>query len=119
MAVSKSTPGAQATFTPNMQGGAAAPQFVRGPLYEQGQPGNSYLPPGTACPESVAMTAGKAVTHVAADLSCKGIQGITIVIGDTFNSINSGFSMVNLNFGCAGDQNCIASNIAFNAPVLG
>ena len=64
------------------------------------------------------MTAGKAVAYVGADYHCEGIQGITIVIGDTFNSVNSGFSMVNLNLGCKGDQNCIASNIVFNAPVL-
>lgn len=109
---------AAATISSSMQGGAAAPQFTQGPKDPQGSPGKSYLPPGTACPESVAMAAGKAVTHVAADKMCKGIQGITIVIGDMFNSVDSGFSMVNVNFGCKGGQLCCASNLQLPGPVL-
>ena len=110
---------AATTITSSMAGGAAAPQFVYGPKYAQGMPGSSYLPPGAACPESVAMAAGKAVTHVGADMACKGIQGITIVIGDTFNSIDSGFSMVNVNFGCRGGQLCVANNFSLPGPVVG
>lgn len=110
---------AATTISSSMQGGQAAPQVVQGPKYAQGSPGKSYLPPGTACPESVAMAAGKAVTHVASDKMCKGIQGITIIIGDTFNSIDSGFSMVNVNFGCKGGQLCVASNLSLSGPVLG
>ena len=109
---------ATATISSSMQGGAPAPVFVSGPKYQQGSPGSSYLPPGTACPESVALAAGKAVTHVGADKMCKGIQGITIVIGDTYNSIDSGFSMVNLNFGCRGGQLCVATNFNLSGPVL-
>lgn len=117
MAIPKTS--ASATITSSMPGGEAAPQAVSGPKYMQGSPGKSYLPPGTACPESVAMAAGKAVTHVGSDKMCKGIQGITIIIGDTFNSIDSGFSMVNVNFGCKGGQLCVANQIQLNGPVLG
>lgn len=109
---------ASATISKSMQGGEAAPVMMYGHKYAEGEPGASYLPPGTACPESVAMSAGKAVTHVASDKMCKGIQGITIVIGDMHNSIDSGFSMVNMNFGCKGGQSCCANNFNLNGPVL-
>lgn len=84
----------------------------------KGSPGSSYLPPGTSCPESVAMMAGKAVTFVGADKKCQGLQGITITIGDTHNGIHSGFSMVNVNFGCNGEQGCCASPASLPGPVV-
>lgn len=93
-------------------------------IYPSGKPmggdgSGSWLQPGTNCPESVALAAGRAVTHVAADKSCKGVQGITINIGDTWNSIHSGFSMVNVNFGCNGEQGCCASFASLEGPVVG
>jgi hypothetical protein len=109
---------AAATISSSMQGGAAAPQFVQGNPHREGIAGKSYLPPGTACPESVAMAAGKAVTHVAADKMCKGIQGITLIMGDTYHGIYSGFSHVNLNFGCKGGQLCCASTFNLPGPVV-
>jgi hypothetical protein len=109
---------AVATISSSMPGGVAAPQFVQGPKYQQGTPGNSYLPPGAACPEAVALMAGKAVTHVQTDHACKGIQGITIIIGDTFNSIDSAISLVNVNFGCRGGQLCCASTFNLPGPVV-
>ena len=85
--------------------------------YYAGSPGSSPLPPGTACPEGVALAAGKAVVHVAADKFCKGVQGIRIVIGDTAESIHSGFEMVNVNFGCNGTQASVASSFNLGGPV--
>ena len=85
--------------------------------YYAGSPGSSPLPPGTACPEGVALAAGKAVVHVAADKYCKGVQGIRIVIGDTAESIHSGFEMVNLNFGCNGTQPSVSNSFQLGGPI--
>lgn len=85
--------------------------------YYAGSPGSSPLPPGEACPEGIAMAAGRAVTHVAADRFCKGIQGIRIVIGDTAESIHSGFEMVNVNFGCNGTQPSCSNCFQLAGPV--
>lgn len=95
-------------------GGDALSTTVALISYYTGSPGNSYLPIGTTCPESQA--AGGAVTHVAADKACKGVQGLRIIIGDTFDSVHSGFEMTNFNFHCAGTQPSISATWAMNGP---
>lgn len=85
--------------------------------YYAGVPGSAPLPPGTACPEGVAMAAGRAVTPVFADKYCQGLQGIRIVIGDTAESVHSGFEMVNMNFGCNGTQCSCATCFQLEGPV--
>lgn len=101
-----------------MAGGKTAPTFLGGNQYAEGSPGSSYLPPGTACPESVAMEAGSAVTYVGADKKCQRVQGIKIIIGDTAMSNMEGFTTTNMNFSCSGQQPCCHSNLTMNAPVL-
>ena len=85
--------------------------------YYAGSPGSAALPPGTACPEGIALAMGKAVTPVFADFACQGLQGIRIVIGDTAESIHSGFELVNLNFGCNGTQPSVANSFRLGAPI--
>jgi hypothetical protein len=85
--------------------------------YYAGSPGSSPLPPGTACPEGIAMAAGRAVTYVKTDGFCQGVQGIRIVIGDTAESIHSGFEMVNLNFGCNGTQPSCSNCFQLGGPL--
>lgn len=85
--------------------------------YYKGIPGDSYLPLGKTCPESQAGLG--AVAYVAADMKCEGVQGLRIVIGDTFDSIHSGFEMTNYNFHCNGTQMSVAANFALNGPTVG
>jgi hypothetical protein len=62
------------------------------------------------------VAAGNAVaTNTPAKL-CEHIQGIRIIIGDTFESIMGGFEMVNMNFSTNGTQGCAASNLTLTAP---
>lgn len=83
--------------------------------YHPNSPGSSPLPIGVGCPESKA--AGGAVTHVAADKSCKPVQGLRIIIGDTAESIQGGFDMCNFNFHCNGTQPRVASLISLPGPI--
>lgn len=84
--------------------------------YYAGTPGSSYLPIGLTCPESQA--AGGAVTYVAADLKCQGVQGLRIIIGDTFDSIHSGFEMCNFNFHCNGTQPSMSVSLSLPGPMV-
>ena len=80
--------------------------------------GSSTFPPGGACKESRAVAAGRAVTLVGADFACQGVQGITLVIGDTYHSVHSGFSFVNMELGCNGEQGCCANIFSLNGPMV-
>jgi hypothetical protein len=84
--------------------------------YYAGSPGSSYLPVGTTCPESQA--AGGAVAYVGSDKKCQGVQGLRITIGDTMDSIHSGFEMTNFNFHCNGTQSSISASWALNGPIV-
>lgn len=84
--------------------------------YYAGSPGSSYLPIGTTCPESQA--AGGAVAYVGSDKKCQGVQGLRIIIGDTMDSIHSGFEMCNFNFHCNGTQGSVSVSYAMNGPML-
>lgn len=86
--------------------------------YYAGTPGTVVYDVGKACTEAVAMSAGRAVTHVGVEKLCEGIQGIRIVIGDTFESIHSGFELVNLNFGNNGTQSSVANQYLLKGPVV-
>lgn len=110
---------AEATITPSTPGGEIGPTFNMELIqYYAGTPGTSYLPPGQGCPESAAMEAGGAVTYVKADKHCQLVQGIRITIGDTAESIHSGFELVNLNFHCNGTQASVSSNMNLRGPML-
>ena len=105
-----------ANISKSAPGGAALSVTVALIQYYAGTPGSSYLPIGTTCPESQA--AGGAVTHVAADKACKGVQGLRIIIGDTFDSIHSGFEMTNFNFHTNGTQPSVSATWALSGPVF-
>lgn len=85
--------------------------------YYRGQPGGMTLPVGGGCTESRAMEAGGAVTLVISDYACEKVQGIRIIIGDTAESIHSGFEMVNMNFHTSGTQTTVATNLNLSGPV--
>ena len=106
-----------ATISSTTPGTSAFSTTVAMISYYTGSPGSSYLPLGTTCPESQA--AGGAVAYVAADMKCQGVQGLRIVIGDTFDSIHSGFEMCNFNFHCNGTQVSVASAMSLPGPVVG
>lgn len=96
--------------------GGASLQTDMGSLnYHPNSPGNADLPIGTLCPEYKA--AGGAVTYVGADKKCQGVQGLRITIGDTAESIQGGFDMVNFNFHCNGSQPRVASVFNLEGPI--
>ena len=103
--------------TSSTTGGEAASFTGQLKQYYAGSPGTSTLPVGAGCTEQRALEAGGAVTMVAADKHCQLVQGIRIIIGDTAESIQSGFEMVNVNFHTSGTQVSIASNFNLSAPV--
>lgn len=85
--------------------------------YYTGTPGSIALPVGGGCPESRAIEAGGAVTLVVSDFACQKVQGIRIKIGDTAESIHSGFEMVNMNFHTSGTSAVVANNFNMGAPI--
>lgn len=85
--------------------------------YYKGSPGKGTLEVGVGCSEQRAMEAGGAVTYVGADQLCQKVQGIRIIIGDTAESIHSGFELVNMNFHTMGTQSSFASNLNLGAPI--
>ena len=85
--------------------------------YYKGSPGKMVEEIGAGCTEQKAIEGGGLVTYVAADKKCQLTQGIRIIIGDTAESIHSGFEMVNMNFHTMGTQVSVASNINLSGPV--
>ena len=87
--------------------------------YYKGSPGSDVYEISVGCSEAKAMEAGSAVTSVDIEKKCEMVQGIRIIIGDTAESIQGGFEMVNKNFSTSGTQVAMASNFNLNAPVAG
>ena len=85
--------------------------------YYAGSPGNKVGPVDQGCIEALA--AGGAVSWDPQSKMCFGVQGKRIVIGDTFESIHSGFELVNYNFHCSGTQPSVSNSMQLNGPVLG
>lgn len=98
--------------------GAKAQFIARLISYYLGSPGNVSLPVGWGCPESKAIEAKGAVALVVADKACEKVQGIRIIIGDTAESIHSGFELVNMNFHTSGTQVSVANNLNLSAPIM-
>lgn len=116
MAVNKST---MATFTPRSPGSTVlqnGSSMTTTPKTINSE-GTSTYPPGGACLEARAVAAGRAVTKVGADKTCQGVQGITLVIGDTYHGIHSGFSWINMELGCNGEQGCCANIFSLSGPI--
>lgn len=106
------------TISSNTKLGPKAAFVAKLISYYKGSPGSVALPVGGGCPESKAIAAGGAVTLVVADWACEKVQGIRIIIGDTAESIHSGFELVNMNFHTYGTQTSVASNLNLSAPVV-
>ena len=87
--------------------------------YYSGSPGSETFDVGSGCTEQRAMEAGSAVTAVGADKKCRRVQGIRIIIGDTAESVDSGFQLVNKNLSTSGTQVAMSSNFNLNAPAVG
>ena len=85
--------------------------------YYKGDPGSDVYDISSGCSEGKAMEAGSAVTSVDIEKRCERVQGIRIIIGDTAESIQAGFEMVNKNFSTSGTQVAMASNFNLAGPV--
>lgn len=113
-------PSSIATFTSKTPGGQALSNSSSATTTPKpiNSEGTSTFPPGGACLESRAVAAGRAVTNVGSDKTCQGVQGITLVIGDTYHSVHSGFSWINMELGCNGEQGCCANIFSLNGPMV-
>lgn len=107
------------SVTPGMAGTAAAKNgtFSVGSKYHIGNPGSELWGPGSECSEAMAYSQGNAVaTNTPAKL-CEHIQGMRIIIGNTVESIQGGFEMVNMNFSTNGTQPAVSSNFNLTGPI--
>lgn len=84
--------------------------------YYVGSPGNKIGGVDAGCIEALASSG--AVSWDPQTKTCYGVQGTRIIIGDTFESIHSGFELVNFNFHCSGTQASVASELQLGGPVL-
>lgn len=110
---------ATCSVSPSTPGTAAAKTGVGsvGAKYHAGNPGSKVWTEGAECSEAMAYKAGHAVaTNTPAEL-CEHIQGMRIIIGDTVESIQGGFEMVNMNFATNGTQPSVSSNFNLTGPV--
>ena len=108
-----------ATITPGTAGTSAFKGGVSsiGAKYHSGNPGSIMWGEGAECSEAMAYAAGHAVaTNTPAHL-CEHIQGMKIIIGDTVESIQGGFEMVNMNFATSGTQPAVSNNFNLNGPI--
>lgn len=104
------------TVSTTVKLGVSAPgAFMKS--YYAGTPGNKTGPIDQGCIEALA--AEGAVSWDPTAKTCFGVQGKRIVIGDTFESIHSGFELVNYNFHCSGTQPSVSNSMQLNGPVLG
>lgn len=85
--------------------------------YYTGSAGSDVYVISPGCTEQKAMEAGSAVTSVDIEQMCQRVQGIRIIIGDTAESIQAGFEMVNKNFSTSGTQVAVANNLNLSGPV--
>ena len=109
-------PGNSARVTANSVGTARLSIRSDGGInYYPNSPGTVPFEIGSGCPESKA--AGGAVALVVADKLCQQVQGLRIIIGDTYESIHSGFDMVNFNFHTNGQTPRVASTLSLSGPV--
>ena len=108
-----------ATITPSTPGTAAAKNGAGsvGAKYHAGNPGSKMWGEGAECSEAMAYAAGHAVATNTPTKMCEHIQGMRIIIGDTVESIQGGFEMVNMNFATSGTQPAVSNNFNLNGPV--
>lgn len=108
--------GCQGTCGPSSSLGGTAPKTGIKSYYT-GTPGNKGGGVASGCAE--AMAAGGAVSYNPEDKTCYGVQGKRIIIGDTAESIQAGFEMVNFNFHTSGTQARTATSTQLSGPVMG
>lgn len=118
MAVSKATYASTiSSKTPGTAASKSQPVTV-GAKYYAGHGGDKMWGEGAECNEAMAYAAGHAVaTNTPAQL-CEHIQGMKIIIGDTFESLQGAIEQVNMNFATNGTQPVLANNLVLNAPVV-